>query len=184
MSLVIDSLRQSDVATTQKSFIEGILHHLSALLALTIPTTSSFERVGEGCWTGYECTWAFDDKESPLRVVSNADSGSQFYAHFEYKLCDAKANLYLALVGIISGGLHGLAERMALRPSRKDTAPDSRELLPLTLSDSLTLLESDETMKSTIPAALLKAYIAVRRAEADHDGKMSLEERLQEALAV
>jgi hypothetical protein len=31
---------------------------------------------------------------------------------------------------------------------------------------------------------LLKAYIAVRRAEADHDGKMSLEERLQEALAV
>jgi glutamine synthetase len=34
------------------AFLEGILQHLPALTALTMPTVNSFRRVGAGCWTG------------------------------------------------------------------------------------------------------------------------------------
>lgn len=34
------------------AFLEGILQHLPALTAITMPTVNSFRRVGPGCWTG------------------------------------------------------------------------------------------------------------------------------------
>ena len=52
-----------------QSFLEGILEHLPALLAITMPTNNSFRRVGAGFWTGSSISWAADDKESPLRVI-------------------------------------------------------------------------------------------------------------------
>jgi len=35
-----------------QSFVEGILQHLPAIVALTLPMAKSFRRVGTGCWTG------------------------------------------------------------------------------------------------------------------------------------
>jgi len=45
-----------DISPRGQSMIEGILRHLPALLALTLPTTNSFRRVGPGCWTGSQGT--------------------------------------------------------------------------------------------------------------------------------
>jgi glutamine synthetase len=98
--------------------MEGILRHLPALLALTLPTTNSFRRIGKGCWTGHQVAWSFGDKETPLRVVANLHS--QAWDHFEYKLCDNTANMYLALAGILSAGLSGLKQNLELRASQDE----------------------------------------------------------------
>jgi len=174
---------QSDISEMGKSFMEGILRHMPALLALTVPTTNSFRRVGPGCWTGSQVTWAFEDKESPLRVVANLHS--QAWEHVEYKLCDSMANMYLALAGLLSAGMDGIAQKLDLRPSRHDDDVNSSEtiaLLPSTINESLEFLEQDELLNNEIPAAMLRGFIALRRAEADRAAGMSLEQEVNEAL--
>ena len=165
------TLNESD----RKSFIEGILQHLGSLLALTIPSVNSFQRVGPGCWTGFDASWGFHDKEAAIRVVS------QDYSHFEYKLCDAKSNLYLALAAIIVAGLDGLATRMELRPSRLDNS-DNQADLPTSLETSLSVLETDAAIIASFPLPLIKAYIALRRAEAKQDENVTLHDYARMAL--
>lgn len=166
-----------DISELGQSFIEGILQHLPALLALTLPTANSYRRVGPGCWTGSSVTWNFEDKESPVRVVANLHT--QAWEHFEYKLCDSTANPYLALAGLIACGMHGIEHKIAVRPPRTEVAGDA---LPKSVQESLDCLEKDELLNVTLPATLLKGYLALRRAEAERAVTMSLADEVKEAL--
>ena len=143
-----------NLSDTAQSFMEGILVHLPALLALTLPTTNSFRRVGPGCWTGSATTWAFDDKESPLRVAASTASWNRV----EYKLLDNMANPYLALAGILSAGLSGIAQNLTLRP-----VGDTTDSFPTTLTQCLDALEQDEMLVQALSPALVKGYLACRR---------------------
>jgi glutamine synthetase len=159
-----------------QSFVEGILRNLSALMAITMPTTNSFRRVGQGCWTGSEAVWAEDDKEAPLRVIAHASS--RISSRVEFKLCDSTANIYLALASIVLAGEDGIAKHLNLR------APlDSRGCpLPKSLMESLNLLETNEMFQSKLPEELRVCHLAVRRAEAIRGGDQSLQDELREVL--
>ena len=69
------SAEENYFAREGQSFVEGILQHLPALLAITIPSVNSFRRVGKGCWTGHELGWAVEDKEAPLRLCRDVTTG-------------------------------------------------------------------------------------------------------------
>ena len=179
-----------------QSFMEGILSHLPSLLALTLPTTNSFRRVGPGCWTGSSVNWSYDDKESPLRVVagsiassSSSSFGSQHsmgWNHVEYKLCDNTANLYLALTGIVACGIRGIEHEMTLRPPRYDSNTgkevEGQVLLSQTVTESLDLLENNPFLQETIPKTLLQGYLSIRRAEAERGTDMTLADEVLEAV--
>lgn len=169
----------SAIGLLAQFFMEGILRHMPALLAITLPTINSFRRVGPGCWTGSSNSWAFDDKEIPLRVAASLESG--LWNRFEYKLMDSNANPYLAMVAIFAAGLEGISTQAELRPMA-NTAGSTSDRLPSSLSDCLNMLEQDECMKSTISPKLLRAYLACRRAEVEHAKDRPLEEELSEAI--
>jgi len=164
----------SSMSAMGQSFVEGILQQLPSLLALTMPSTNSFRRVGPGCWTGHEAVWAIDDKEAPLRVVANS--------RVEYKLCDGTANLYLALASILTAGLDGITRRLQLRPSWQEMKKDDIESLPSTIIDSLNRLEQNALWKDKLPPTLMKGYLAIRRAEADHSANLSHADEVKEAV--
>ena len=169
---------KENISSLGQSFIEGILKHLPSLLALSFPTQNSFRRVGKGCWTGSEATWAFDDKEASIRVVAN--SQVMAWEHFEYKLCDSHANLFLVLVCSLSCGMDGIAKRMDIRsPRRQQQEPRP---IPTSFLNSLELLEGNEVLNQVMGDSLMKAYVAVRRSEINHGIGMSLDEELVEAL--
>eukprot|EP00523_Entomoneis_sp_CCMP467_P008125 CAMPEP_0168741532 /NCGR_PEP_ID=MMETSP0724-20121128/12566_1 /TAXON_ID=265536 /ORGANISM="Amphiprora sp., Strain CCMP467" /LENGTH=475 /DNA_ID=CAMNT_0008789047 /DNA_START=86 /DNA_END=1513 /DNA_ORIENTATION=- len=168
----------ADISAQGRSFLEGILQHLPALMALTVPTANSFRRIGPGCWTGHQQGWAFDDKESPLRVVANLHSCA--WEHVELKLMDHTANPYLALAGVLSAGLWGMEQELTLRPSRHEET-GNHEPLPGTLADSLDCLEQDELlMKQVLPKTMSQAYLAIRRSELA--AELTLEEEVEQAL--
>jgi glutamine synthetase len=170
-----------DISPQGQSFMEGILRRLPALLALTLPTANSFRRVGKGCWTGHQVGWAFGDKEMPLRVVANLHS--QAWEHFEYKLCDNTANMYLALAGILSAGLTGLDQDLELRASHEEEMRQEHpESLPTSLTESLDCLENDELLMKIMPSAMSKAYLACRRLEAERSAETTLEDEVKDAL--
>jgi glutamine synthetase len=169
----------NELSADGKSFIEGILRHLPALLAVSMPTQNSFRRVGPGCWTGSQLGWAVEDKESPLRVC--VDSATRRLSNVEYKVCDSTANIYLCLACILGCGLNGIFQRCALRPSL-DHAAENDKALPGTLKDSLTCLQEDSFLMNLLGPTLSRAYINVRNAEAARAADMTLEEEVKEAL--
>ena len=160
------------------AFIEGILKHLPSLLALTIPSVNSFRRVGKGCWTGNSVSWNTEDKESPLRVCLDLQSGEA--SNVEMKMCDSMANIHLALAAVLSAGLDGIVDNLALRPCANE-AHDPLPALPSSLSESIDILEADPFFDSILGSDLLKNYVALRRAEVTYASKMTLDEEVVNA---
>lgn len=154
-----------------EAFVEGILNHLPALLAITTPSMNSFRRMGAGCWTGHDVRWAVEDKEVALRVCLDSNSGSP--SNVEFKLLDGHANIYLSLAAIISSGLEGIAKNWKLRPENGPAEMESKnEALPFTFEESLNILEKDDFLcKEVLGSKLSTAYIAVRRAEVERSSK-------------
>jgi len=161
------------------SFLEGILDHLPALLALTLPSANSFRRVGPGCWTGHRVGWAVEDKESPLRVCMKA--GSDEPSNVELKLSDSTANIYLELAAILSCGLDGMARQLPLRP-RVGPGDGGGDELPKSLDESLSCLKKDDMLLGVLGKELSTGFLALKEAEAAHSADMSLEDEVALAL--
>lgn len=157
------------------AFMEGILQSLPALLSFTLPTNNSFRRVGPGCWTGSTVSWSTEDKESPLRVCLDLNSGG--VSNVELKLSDATANPYLALAMVLAAGSEGMRNDLTLRPMNEGGSHDA---LPESLTASLDALKSNNSLLDTLGGSLSKAYIAVRESEAATE--QSLEEEVRNAL--
>eukprot|EP00934_Nitzschia_sp_Nitz4_P008597 Nitzschia sp. Nitz4//scaffold280_size24494//7710//9206//NITZ4_008391-RA/size24494-snap-gene-0.36-mRNA-1//1//CDS//3329545588//8587//frame0 len=172
------------LSTVGGQFVEGILRHLSGLMALTSPTANSFRRVGPGCWTGSAVAWGIEDKESPIRVCCNSISGE--LEHVEYKLSDHSCNIYMAMASILGAGLDGIVQQVELRPSLEELADKGvtqMEALPNSLEDALDALEKDSVLLEVLGCQLSQAYLPVRRQEAVRSSQMKLDDEVQEALA-
>eukprot|EP00797_Seminavis_robusta_P011419 Sro1862_g302260.2 (523) ;mRNA; r:17313-18881 len=159
------------------SFLEGILRHMPALLALTMPSVNSFRRVGPGCWTGHDVRWDVEDKEAPIRLCLEGGQ-PQKATHAEFKLVDSTCNLYMAMTGLLAAGMQGMRQGLTLRPPGND----NQETLPKTLPESLDALDADSYLKSVLGEELSTAYLAVKRDEAKHYADKTILEDLAEAL--
>ena len=123
--------------------------------------------------------WAVEDKEAPFRVCSSLVDGA--HTNVECKLSDATANLYLSLAGLLACGLDGVVRNLELRPplGKEISSP---QLLPASVEESLNCLEKDKFLEQIIGPQLLRAYLALRRVEAELANGKSLELELQTAL--
>jgi glutamine synthetase len=58
----IDDNHHSKLSPKERSFIAGVLQHLKAVAALTLPTTNSYERIGDHHWTGKWICWGAENR--------------------------------------------------------------------------------------------------------------------------
>ena len=152
------------------AFVEGLLQHLPGLMGLTMPTVNSFRRVGPGCWTGSQVGWALEDKECGVRVCS--DLATQEWSHVEVKFVDSTCNIYLALAGLLSSGLDGVVQELNLRPSlddagTEDETTETTSPLPANVMEALEALENDAHLMNLMSPTMSKAYLAVRKHDAE-----------------
>jgi glutamine synthetase len=158
--------------------IAGVLEHLPALCALTVPSVNSYKRLQPGWWAGAFACYGLDNREASVRVASthllpSADENGKS-TNFELKTCDASANPYIALGGLIAAMLDGI--RRKLEPGEPlQSAPGgfseaerkARGIvqLPGSLEQAVANLERDELLLGAL-GGLAQSFIAVRKAEA------------------
>ena len=169
-NLLPDSQGVCGLSPIAKAFVGGILHHLSALLAITAPCTNSYRRIRPHFWSGAFRCWGLDNREAAVRVVSSPQGST----HFELKTVDAAANPYLALGAIIAAGLDGIkndlnpGEPVTQDPANLPLAEritNGIDRLPENLGEAIAQLKQNNTLLQALNPQLSQAFLAVRQAE-------------------
>lgn len=181
--LMANPQHPSGLTDQARWFMAGILAHLPALCALTVPTPNSYRRILPSFWAGAYAAWGYDNREAALRVSRSQGQASRF----ELKTCDATANPYLALGAVIAAGCYGLQQKLELpAEARQDPAllsASQRQALgavrlPSGLDQSLAALQNDAVLLGALGAERAAAYIAVKQMEHQHLSGLTLQEEL------
>lgn len=167
------------------AFLAGILNHLPALTAITVPSKNSFRRIRPHFWAGAFRAWGYDNREGAVRALRDA-AGTRA-SRFELKTVDATANPYLALGAVIAAGLDGirrglpLPEEITMDPGLIPEAERTEkgiDLLPQNLGEAIEALKGDEVLLTALGDSLSRSFIAVRENEWETLKELSLEEEV------
>lgn len=163
-------------------FIAGVLAHLPGLLALTCPSVNSYRRLQPHFWSSAYTAWGPDNREAAVRVPSTFASDLAGSTNAELKASDSSSNPYLALGGLLAAGLDGVAraldpgEPVLVDPgtlSEAERRERGIERYPTALAAALDRLERDPVLMAALGPTLARAYLAVKRSEAEAFGRES-----------
>ncbi|UCF93430.1 MAG: glutamine synthetase [Desulfobacterales bacterium] len=180
-----DPQHANGISREAGAFVAGVLDHLPALAAITIPSKTSYRRIRPHFWAGAFRAWGYENREAAVRVSRNS-KGTRA-SRFEFKTADATANPYLALGALIAAGLDGLQRNLplpeevtvdpALIPEAERQARGI-DLLPQSLGAALDALRKDEVLLEALGKALARSYVAVRQCEWDALKDLTLEQEV------
>ena len=158
-------------------FMGGLLKHISALCALTNPSTNSFKRLVPGFEAPVTVGYATSNRSAVIRIPAYAKTPNM--RRFELRNPDATCNPYFAYDAILMAGLDGIKNK--IDPHKNGWGPYDVNLytlsekekkrlkqLPSRLDDALDALEKDHaflTECGVFPEELLKNFIKTKRAE-------------------
>jgi len=181
-----DPQQTTAISPEAGAFIAGILDHLPALCALTIPSKTSYRRIQPHFWAGAFRAWGHQNREAAVRVCKNKQDTRA--SRFEYKTADATANPYIALGALIAAGLDGLSRNLEL-PEEVTVDPalisdEQRragriDRLPQNLGEALEALRKDIVLLDAMGVELAKSYTAVRHHEWDYLKDLKLAEEVE-----
>ncbi len=155
-----DAARPHGLSDAAEGFCAGLLHHLSALVAVTAPSAASYYRLRPGRWAPTAADLGVQDRGSAVRICPvYAGSGDNIARQFnvEFRVADAAASPYLALGALVWAGLDGLRRR---RLADHRPAP-----LPATLDAALDAFAASPAAAEWFGPVLHDAYLRFKRAE-------------------
>ncbi len=165
------------LSETAHYFMGGLLKHISALCALTNPSTNSFKRLVPGFEAPVTVGYATSNRSAVIRIRAYAKSPDK--RRFELRNPDATCNPYFCYAAILMAGLDGVKNK--IDPHANGWGPYDMNLytlpeeekaklqgLPVCLEDALDALESDNdflTAGGVFPRELIANFIQAKRKE-------------------
>lgn len=142
-------------------FAAGVLHHMTAIAAITAPSPVSYLRLTPNRWAPTEADMKLQDRGAALRVCPIFEAADEKVkaAHFnlEFRVCDAAASPYMALGALIFAGADGIARKLAL--------PATGVPLPQSLGEALDAMDASEAVKHWFGPVFFEAYMRHKRSE-------------------
>ncbi len=151
-----------------ESFIAGILAKAPEITVFLNPIANSYERLGKFEAPKY-VSWSHQNRSNLIRIP--AAVGEK--VRMELRSPDPELNPYLAFALIISAGLNGIQNEIALSPAVNAdlfTADESilktLTTLPDNLEKAIILAENSSFVKGVVGEDLLSRYLDVKKVEA------------------
>lgn len=154
----------------EASFLEGMLSHLPAICAFTLPLAASYDRVIDGVWSGGTyVAWGRDNRETPIRMT-----GSQSGYRFEVRCNDGTSNPYVSLAVMLAGGMLGVraganlsmgdSKMMPFRLTETERqALGVRTRMPLSQEEAQQRLRADLELSGELGEELVRLFIAAHK---------------------
>ena len=172
-----DAAGYSHLSREAHYFMGGLLRHIDSLCAITNPSTNSFKRLVPGFEAPVTVGYATSNRSAVIRIPAYAKSPA--LRRFELRNPDATCNPYFCYAALLMAGLDGIQNK--IDPHENGWGPYDVNLyslppeekaklrqLPTSLEAALDALEKDHaylTAGGVFPEALLKSYLAEKRAE-------------------
>ncbi|KAF2685609.1 developmental protein-like protein fluG [Lentithecium fluviatile CBS 122367] len=163
-------------------FVGGVLRHLPAICAFTMPESVSYSRVQDDHWTGGTwVAWGTQNRETPLRRVTDG--------RWEIRCVDGIANMYFALSSILAAGLLGLKAEITefpekdvqCNPSQLDeegrAACGITQKMPASLEEATMALRVDGELNEALAQGLVNDFLLMKESEQRMLGEMGEAER-------
>ena len=172
-----DDAGYARLSKTAHYFMGGLLKHISALCAITNPSTNSFKRLVPGFEAPVTVGYATSNRSAVIRIPAYAKEPKE--RRFEIRNPDATCNPYFCYAAILMAGLDGI--RNQIDPHENGWGPydvnlynlpeeEKKKLksLPTSLDSALDALEADHaflTEGGVFPESLIKTFIKIKRNE-------------------
>jgi glutamine synthetase len=155
-------------------FIAGVLATMADFTLLYAPNINSYKRFAEGSFAPTTIAWGNDNRSCAVRLVGSGPS-----ARMENRVPGGDVNPYLALAGMLAGGLHGIEAGLSLEPELTGNAYASdRPRVPRTLRDARDAFASSTLARAAFGDDVVDHYVHAADTElAAFDGTVTDWER-------
>ena len=136
-------------------FIAGVLATLREFTLLYAPNVNSYKRFAAGSFAPTAVAWGLDNRTCAVRLVGHGPS-----ARMENRLPGGDVNPYLALAGMLAGGLHGIDNELALEDELVGNAYDSdKPHVPHTLREARELFAGSAIARAAFGDEVVDHYV-------------------------
>ncbi|MFQ3623766.1 MAG: glutamine synthetase, partial [Acetobacteraceae bacterium] len=156
----LDKEAELGLSAIMRSFIQGILDHARAAMAIWNPTPNCFRRIRPRTYAPSNISWGVQDRSASVRVKATLDEGT----HLEVRVPSAMSNPYLVAASVIACGLLGISQQRALSPAVDGPKEDDSrfEKLPTSMEDALEAFEADVALRELLGEEFVKVYVAMK----------------------
>src|SRR4051812_31314611 len=136
-------------------FVAGVLATLREFTLLYAPNVNSYKRFAAGSFAPTKVAWGEDNRTCSVRVVGHGPS-----LRPELRLPGGDVNPYLALAGMLAGGLHGIHSGLPLPPAFPGNAYTSElPTVPTTLREARDLFAASEAARQAFGDDVVDHYV-------------------------
>lgn len=159
----LDPENEHGLSKTAYYFMQGMLKHTNAAMALMAPTPNCYHRFVPHHFAPSNISWGPEDRSALIRTKGNGDPGT----HLENRLPTALSNPYLATAAVVAAGVLGLKDAEMPHAAAKGLAESSNDFaqLPKTLDAALDALERDEAFSAILGDEFVKVFTTMKRSE-------------------
>lgn len=159
-----DPADEHGMSAVFKSFIQGVLDHARAAMAIWSPTPNCYRRIRPHTYAPSNISWGIQDRSASIRVKASHDQAT----HMEVRVPSALSNPYLVAASTIGAGLLGLMQERELVPAGSGPKEDDARYakLPTEIDDALDAFEADVALRDMLGEEFVKVYLAMKRQEA------------------
>lgn len=150
------------LSTVGRYYLGGLLAHARAAAAFTTPTINGYKRYRAYSLAPDRAIWGRDNRGVMIRVLGQPGDPA---THLENRVGEPAANPYLYVAAQIYSGLDGIARRLDPGPSADTPYEAAAALLPKNLSEALTALRADETLRAGFGRGFTDYYTHIKAAE-------------------
>ncbi len=144
------------------SFLAGSLATLRELTLFYAPNINSYKRFADGSFAPTAVAWGLDNRTCALRVVGHGRN-----TRVECRVPGGDVNPYLAVAGMIAGGLYGIERGLELPERCAGNAYEAIgvERLPATLAEAAALFGDSALAREAFGEDVVEHYLNNARVE-------------------
>ena len=136
-------------------FIAGILATMREFTLLYAPNINSYKRFADGSFAPTTVAWGLDNRTCAVRLVGHGPS-----ARLENRLPGGDVNPYLAIAGMLAGGLYGVENQLPLEPEQTGNAYTSgKPTVPRTLLAARDLFAASAVARAAFGDDVVDHYV-------------------------
>ena len=136
-------------------FIAGILATMREFTLLYAPNINSYKRFADGSFAPTTVAWGLDNRTCAVRLVGHGPS-----ARLENRLPGGDVNPYLAIAGMLAGGLYGVENQLPLEPEQTGNAYTSgKPTVPRTLLAARDLFAASTVARAAFGDDVVDHYV-------------------------